>query len=1008
MNILVTAVLDVILSLPTVTVYLLYALGIVVIYRASRVLNLAHGAMAMVPAYIFYSLTKHGVHPLLGLLLSVVASAAFGVITERMVVRRLRAQGPTAQTVGTVAVFGLAVAVVAKIYGTAPIITASLFPRGILPIGRTGLRYGQIEVFVLGVMIAAGLFALFRFTSIGLAMRGSADNRRGATLMGVDVERTTQFAWALGGGLAGLAGVLVGSLTNIHPYTLSFQVLPAFVAVLLGGLESLPGTIVGSAVVGLVQGEIPALTQLPYIGELAGSVGFPDLVLMVVTFVVMGLRGARLVGSKVRDEAFATVAASRPEGAGSRVSLRPLAFAVVLLVAAFPFLPFIPFSILGDGVLAAFFLIVALSLVLLTGWVGQISLAQAEFVGVGAFITAVFTNTFHVPFPISFFLAMAVGGMIAAGLGVVALRVRGLYLAVATLVFAVCADNFLFNAPWFGVESGSATVKLAAVGSRVALPYFDFNDIRLVYLLMVAFAAFCIYGLANLRESKTGRAFFAVRGSEVAAASLGIDVTRYKLLAFLLAGMMAGGAGNLYIVYLRSVVPESFNILVSLFFVSVAVVGGLLSLGGAIVAAIIFAALQEVFFRVQQLAGFLNIVSALLLLGVLLIYPGGMAAIPSGIERLWRRLDLGSRLPLARLALPVWDRIRAVSASVGTGVASLRASLPAPNLPRLPGRGPAAGSAAATSDSLGGLLASRTHGPTSGPGLAGGQTTAETERVTPAWEGFRALLSWRGDDPRPETVVLKASGITVRFGGLTAVDDASLEVREGEIVGLIGPNGAGKTTMFNAITGLVEPTAGTVELFGRDITSLPVHRRAAQGVARTFQDIQLFPQLDVFENLLVATHVRNHSFLPQHLLVTPAALIGEAQLRARVRFVLDFLGLRWLEHRRIGDLSFGYLRLVEVARALVTGAKIIMLDEPASGLDNTESKRLVELLLYVRKELSVTMLVVEHDIPTVVALSDYMYVLDQGKLISEGRPAVVQQDARVIEGYLGQAVGAAT
>ena len=232
-----------------------------------------------------------------------------------------------------------------------------------------------------------------------------------------------------------------------------------------------------------------------------------------------------------------------------------------LVVAVFPFLPFIPFSVQGDAVTAAFYLVVTLSLVLLTGWVGQISLAQAEFVGVGAFFTSMLARRFGIPFPISFLFAAALGGVIAAALGLVALRIRGLYLAVATLVFATMADNFLLSGNWWGNAAGTASIQLRGIGNPKGLPYFDPNDIHLVYLLFVGLAAAALYALANLRESKTGRAFFAIRGSEVAAASLGIDVARYKLLAFLISGVLAGAAGNLYIVYLRSVEPDFAGII---------------------------------------------------------------------------------------------------------------------------------------------------------------------------------------------------------------------------------------------------------------------------------------------------------------------------------------------------------------------------------------------------------------------------------------------------------------
>jgi sulfate-transporting ATPase len=977
---------DAILSLPIITVYLLYALGVVVIYRASRVLNLAHGAMAMVPAYFFYTLGQAHFPALIAAILAIAFGGLLGVGTERLVVRRLRAQGPTAQTVGTVAVFGLSVALVAKLYGTAPRITQTLFPEGVIPIGNTGLKYGQVMIFIIGVAVAGGLFALFRFTSIGLAMRGTADNRRGAMLMGVDVERTTMVAWGLGGMLAAMAGVFVGTLTNIHPFTLSLQVLPAFVAALLGGLESLPGAVWGAAVVGLVQGEIPALGTLPGISALTSSIGFPELALMVVTFVAMLLRGSKLVGSKIRSEMLSSDA---PAGDGKRPAwVGKAAFGLALVLAVFPFLPFVGFALVSDVALASFYLIVALSIVLLTGWVGQISLAQAAFVGVGAFFTSVIANKLHVPFPINFVFAVALAAGIAGLLGVVALRVRGLYLAVATLVFAWMADSFLFKADWFGYVGGSADVHLGGIGDPRALPYFDLSEAKLIYFLFIAVAAGCLYGLANLRESKTGRAFFAVRGSEVAAASLGIDVTRYKLLAFLIAGGMAGAAGNLFIVFNRSVVPEAFSIIVSLFFLSVAVVGGLMSIGGAVAAAVLFAALEEVFRRVTQLAGFLDIVSSGLLLAVLLLYPGGLAAVPNGARALWLRVRDRERIASLRAVMAerfAWlGRARdqlARAASSSALAAAYRRVLAA----RVKG----------TSESLGDLTPARATVPSTNGHNAGAATSD--------WEKFAAPARPETDAPRPETVVLRAANITVRFGGLTAVDNASLELHEGEIVGLIGANGAGKTTMYNVISGLLLPVSGTVELLGHDVTQLAVHERSRIGMARTFQDIQLFPQLSVFENLLVATHVRNTSTLGQHVLVTPHALRAEAEMRGLARLVLEALGMKELASRRISDVPFGLLRMIEVARALVTGSQIILLDEPASGLDDRESDRLARLLLYVRQELGLSMLVVEHDVRTVVGLSDYMYVLDQGQLIGEGRPHEVQRSERVIEAYLGQA-----
>jgi ABC-type branched-subunit amino acid transport system ATPase component len=250
--------------------------------------------------------------------------------------------------------------------------------------------------------------------------------------------------------------------------------------------------------------------------------------------------------------------------------------------------------------------------------------------------------------------------------------------------------------------------------------------------------------------------------------------------------------------------------------------------------------------------------------------------------------------------------------------------------------------------------------------------------------------------------VLAVDSLTVRFGGLTAVANVSLEVHRGQIVGLIGPNGAGKTTIFNAISGLNVPTEGTIALFGHDVTRLPVHKRAALGMARTFQVVQLFPQISVFENLLVATHQQNRSGMVAHIAASRPALLAEERSRAHVHDVVALLGLGDVADRPVAGLPFGVLRMVELARAAVTGAPFVMLDEPVSGLDNSETKRMAELLRFVRSELGTTILLIEHDVPMVTSVSDDIYVVDRGRLLAHGGPAVIQADADVIAAYLGQ------
>ncbi|MHB8719742.1 MAG: ABC transporter permease subunit, partial [Candidatus Dormibacteria bacterium] len=1050
-----------VLALPNIGVYLLFGVGLVVIYRASRVLNLAHGAFALVPAYVFYSLGTHHLPLPVAAAAGVAGGAAFGAVTERFVVRRLRRQGVVAQTVGTVAVYGFTVALAVKLYGSAPLLPPRLLPLGSIGVADGTLRVAAIWLFVIGCLVSAACLALFRFTDFGKAMRAAADNRRAAALMGVDPDRTTLAAWTLGGGLAGLAGVLVGTYDNVDAFTLGLQVLPAFVAALLGGLESFSGVLVGSLLVALVEAEIPTIATLPGLGSLGTTAGASQLILMLVAFVVLAFRGQKLVGSAAREAGVGTARPPRVRtwrrGRERRAAVVATVVAVILVL--FPFLPFVPFSLVGDAILVAYYLLAAVSIVVLTGWVGQISLAQAELVGVGAFVSALAMGRWHIPFPLSLFVAAAAGGVVAALLGGVALRVRGLYLAVATLVFAWMADSYLFHQQWFGIIGGSAQATAPDLGTPGTLPYFDFTSTTLVYVVVLAVTVWVVYCVANVADSKTGRAFFALRGSEVAAASLGINVTRYKLLAFVTAGAIAGTAGNLILLYQRSVDPSQFDILTSLFFLGIAVVGGLSSLGGAVGASVVFAALYELFFRVRFLAGFLDVVSSSLLLGVLLLYPGGLAAAGEGLLRRWeatqpqrerlrRRVGALAEQVTVRLRhawdarrkpavteavvtsagrppevvrigereVPPWRRqLSAVVARLhldalgglgGRLVRARRAPATVPGghdaLSRLAFGGSAAEELASATASMLGSQSSHDAAP-----LVEAAAAVAEAGVLPLHRAPRRRLAVLGERAE-STVLLHAQDVTVRFGGLVAVRDASLQVRNGEIVGLIGPNGAGKTTLFNVISGLVTPTEGSVEILGVDATGLPVHERARLGMGRTFQAIQLFSQLSVFENLLVATHLRNTSRVLGHFFALPGAIVREVSMRARVEQVVGFLGMEEIALRPITDLSFGQLRIVELARALVTGSQLLLLDEPASGLDTKESAAFAELLLGVRESLGISMLLIEHDIATVTGVSDYMYVLEQGQIIAEGTPQTVQADPAVIEAYLGRPLAAGT
>ncbi|HUS62407.1 MAG TPA: branched-chain amino acid ABC transporter permease, partial [Acidimicrobiales bacterium] len=261
---------NLVLTLPLVGAYTMFALGIVFIYRGSRVLNLAHGSMAMFPAYVVFGLAPRiGVVP--ATVIALATGGALGLGVERFVVRRLRSSSQTAQTVGTVAVLGLLIAIAARVWGTTPVRAPSLFPDRTFAVGDASMSVGGIGLFFVALAVAAGFTALFRFTDLGLALRAAADNRTAAGLMGIDPDRTTATAWLFAGVLAALGGTLLAASTNLHPYTLSLQVLPAFVAALIGGLDDIKGALVGSAVVGFTVGVVPTF------GALGEQVGAPQL-----------------------------------------------------------------------------------------------------------------------------------------------------------------------------------------------------------------------------------------------------------------------------------------------------------------------------------------------------------------------------------------------------------------------------------------------------------------------------------------------------------------------------------------------------------------------------------------------------------------------------------------------------------------------------------------------------------------------------------------------------------
>jgi ABC-type branched-subunit amino acid transport system ATPase component/ABC-type branched-subunit amino acid transport system permease subunit len=578
------------------------------------------------------------------------------------------------------------------------------------------------------------------------------------------------------------------------------------------------------------------------------------------------------------------------------------------------------------------FALCALSLTVLTGWSGQLSLGQMAFAGIGAFLAARFHHGLSVDIgwhetrvvkagvvPLAFAPSVALAALVCAGVaalvGLGALRVRGLFLAVSTFAFGLAASQYLYDRPILR-DDFVGTVPFP----RSDLYGLDLASQRTYYYVVLAVLGLALAVVARLRRTGIGRTTIAVRDNRDAAAAYTVSPARTSLRAFALAGGLAGLGGALLAGALQSVPNDRFfTVDDSLLLVAIVVIGGLGSVSGPVLGALWVVGLPA-FFPDNDLVPLLS--SSLGLLVLLLYFPGGLVQIAYA----------------ARDALLGWAEQRLE---------------PAPpkqrhTLPR--------------------------------PAVRAGRSDRQ-----PLAEG---------------TPALRTEGLVVRFGGIRAVDDVAIAVGADEIVGLIGTNGAGKSTLMDAIGGFV-PSGGAVDLLGHPVAGRSPAARARGGLGRTFQAATLFPELTVRETVQVALEGRGRTGLLAAALALPPSLRIERARRTEADELIDFLGLGRYADTPIADLSTGTRRIVELAGLLALDARVLCLDEPTAGVAQRETEAFGPLIGEIRRDLGAALLVIEHDMPLIMSISDRVYCLEAGRVIAEGPPDVVRSDPAVIASYLG-------
>src|SRR4051812_20177241 len=906
--------------------YGLLSVGLVLVYRSNRIINFAHGETGAFAAAIFgLFTTKYHINYYLFLPVGLAAGYSAGALAEVGVVRRLRKAPRLMSVVATLGVGQFLVLFGALINNQAG--AGSLFPQPPgLPVRNLGaLRLTQAYM---GMLIFAPivvlLVALFlKYSRFGLAIRSAAANPEAARMAGIPAARMSSLAWGMAGALSAFTAILTQptrGFTSGETFGPGL-LLRALAGAVLARMNSLPLALAGGVALGIIEQLL--LWNKPQ----SGLVEVALFGIILVTLLLQRQRGGR-------DEekgSWAAVQALRPipEALQRLWLVRNLGLLVGLLVvgfaAALPVLISNSTSITMVSIMA--FSIIGLSVGIITGLGGQLSLGQFAIGGIGAWASfEVSSRTGN--FALSFLYAGLAGAVVSLLIGLPALRIRGLFLTVTTLSFALVTPAFLLQQGWIlgdGVDPGRPCLESTckhALDTGEAYYFFALPVLVLVTLLA-----------RNVRCGGFGRLLTAIRDNEDAARAFTVPAARVKTQGFLLAGFVAGIGGALYGHALSRIGSSTFPTSASIAVVAMTVIGGISLLAGPIIGAVF----------VLGVPAFLPLDSA------------GLAATSFGQLLIILYLPAG----LGGLAEPVRDRIvKALGRRAGIDVDAAYDETPT-----------AIGSAPAA-------------------------TSAQVrQRVAPVEVPERLRP--------PGSSLLEVTGLRRSFGGVHAVRGVSLSVRAGETVGLIGPNGAGKTTTFELIGGFTKADAGRVVFEGQDITAFGPEARGRLGLIRSFQDAALFPTLTVQETVRLSLE-RTH---PTRFFGSVLGFSGGEREKARItRDLIGFMGLDRYRASQVQELSTGPRRIVEIACLVGLQPTLLLLDEPSSGIAQRETEALGQLLETIKEQLQLSLLIIEHDIPLVMGLSDRIVAMADGEVISTGTPDVVRHDPSVVEAYLGGSI----